>query len=51
MTPSAPGYSTQFKAQAVADYAYPDGAALKKLVADGKYSDPSLAKKLLPMVN
>lgn len=49
--PSAPGYSTQFKDQAVSDYAYPNGVAWRKLVADGKYKDPSLAQKLLPMVN
>ena len=35
----------------MSDYAYPNGVAWRKLVADGKYKDPSLAQKLLPMVN
>ena len=49
--PSAPGYSTQFKDESIEDYAYPDGRAWRTLFAEGKYKDPSLEKKLLPMVN
>jgi len=51
VTPSAPGYSTQFKDDSVEDYLYPDGRVWKALFAEGKYKDPSLDKKMLPMIN
>lgn len=51
VTPSEPGYSTKFKEESVTDYLYPDGVAWRKLFTEGKYKDPSLEKKVLPMVN
>jgi len=50
VTPSEPGYSTKFKEESVTDYVYPDGVVWKKLFTEGKYRDPSLEKKVLPMV-
>ena len=50
VTPSQPGYSTRFREESVSDYLYPGGKVWSKLFADGKYKDPSLEKKVLPMV-
>ena len=65
--PDSPGYSTKFKvredveslatlmfvvqAESVADYLYPDGRVWSQLFTEGRYSDPSLAEKQLPMIN
>eukprot|EP00092_Neocalanus_flemingeri_P040604 GFUD01044213.1.p1 GENE.GFUD01044213.1~~GFUD01044213.1.p1 ORF type:complete len:475 (-),score=115.31 GFUD01044213.1:97-1521(-) len=51
VTPSAPGYSTQFKEESIKEYAYPNGTAWKTLFAEGKYRDPSMEKKLQPTFN
>jgi len=51
VTPSAPGYSTQFKEESINDYSYPNGKAWRTLFAEGKYKDRSMEKKQLPMAN
>jgi len=49
--PDTPGYSTKFKAESVEDYLYPDGRVWRQLFTEGRYTDPSLAEKQLPMIN
>ena len=49
--PGTPGYSTKFKEESVEDYLYPEGRVWTQLFTEGRYTDPSLAEKQLPMVN
>jgi len=51
VTPSLPGYSTKFKQESVEDYLYPTGRVWTELFKSGKYKDPSLEKKTLPMIH
>ena len=37
--------------EAVSAYSYPDGAEWRRLFSCGRYTDPSLAAKQLPMIN
>ena len=35
----------------MADYLYPEGRVWSQLFTEGRYRDPSLAEKQLPMIN
>ena len=48
---SCVGGDVCFQAESVSDYSYPDGRVWSQLFTAGRYSDPSLAKKQLPMIN
>lgn len=49
--PTSPGYSTYFLEDSVKDFLYPSGRVWKELFSSGKYRDPSIEGKLLPMLH
>jgi len=45
------GYSTKLKDSSIEMFSYPNGSEWKKLFEEGRYNDPSLAKKEFSMIN
>jgi len=51
VVPTDHGYSTEMKEESFSDHLYPSGHVWRALADAGKYRDPSLPHKQLPMIN